>query len=78
MNTPDNLVPALAATKDGQVDTLAQGRGDEQRTGANRAGSRRLPDATSPRWLTENLSALRSSNSFVERYELPLKQYRNF
>jgi len=78
MNTPDDLVPAPAATREGQVDTLAQRHGDEGRAGANIAGSRRQPDAPSLRWLTENLSALRSSNSFFERHGLPLERYRNF
>lgn len=30
------------------------------------------------RWLVENQDALESSNAFIDRYGLPLTQYRNF
>ncbi|WP_170416063.1 type II toxin-antitoxin system CcdA family antitoxin [Ruegeria atlantica] len=34
--------------------------------------------AKSERWKAENASALRSSNSYVERHGLPLERFRQF
>ena len=79
LSTFDNPTSVPASTTGGRVCGLPQNCVDGRNERTNKDGAlNRLGAHADFGWVTENLSALRSSNDFVERHGLPLALYRNF
>jgi hypothetical protein len=78
MNTFQRSAPTSASTEGCEVAALSQACADERTEKPAGDGAQRLIHADASGWLTENLTALQSSNSFVEQHGLPLARYRPF
>lgn len=76
MNTPEGSSATRAPPQGGEVASISQECSDERCEVLNIDQTRPRVDTDPTGWVSENLSALRSSNDFVERNGLPLAQYR--